>query len=82
MAFTMRGWEEAEDNFVTELEGWLVSTVLEHYDVEDLQQLTEEQKDQVLAFCNTMPDRSWMRDRLETIINFLEQSFVVVTVLV
>lgn len=42
MAFTTTGWAEAEDNFVTELESWLVSNVLDCYDIEYLDQLTED----------------------------------------
>jgi hypothetical protein len=71
MAFELYKWNKFEDRIMDEVEDWLRESIINFYDVSSLEDLSNEQIDEIVAYLDEMPTYSWVRERLVPMIDNL-----------
>ena len=73
MAFELYKWNKFEDRIMDEVEDWVRESIINFYDVSSLEDLSNEQIDEIVAYMDEMPTYSWVRERLVPMIDNLIQ---------
>ena len=71
MAFELYKWNKFEDRIMDEVEDWVRESIINFYDVGSLEDLSNEQIDEIVAYMDEMPTYSWVRERLVPMIDNL-----------
>ena len=71
MAFELYKWNKFEDRIMDEVEDWVRESIINFYDVSSLEDLSNEQIDEIVAYLDEMPTYSWVRERLVPMIDNL-----------
>ena len=71
MAFELYKWNKFENRIMDEVEDWVRESIMNFYDVSSLEDLSNEQIDEIVAYLDEMPTYSWVRERLVPMIDNL-----------